>query len=248
MLSPKFQCSLADAKRYFREHLSIGEYYTEGQQLRDQWYGKAAADLGLSGATNIEQFERLCENLHPQSGQRLVLRQKTTRTESDVDGAEHEHANRRVFYDFTISPPKSISIATWSATDRRIVEAQERAVLMAMEQLQSFASTCVRKNGQCTDRTTGNIVAARLRHDTSVINGGGPGFAHPAYCLQCHSWHGEGRWKALQNLGMLVAQKFIENGCCHELALSLQGFGYEVGSRNVECRRFSDQRHLQGAS
>ncbi len=34
-------------------------------------------------------------------------------------------------------------------------------------QLQAFASTRVRKNGQCTDRTTGNIVAAVFRHDTS---------------------------------------------------------------------------------
>ena len=43
----------------------------------------------------------------------------------------------------------------------------------------------------------------------------------------------EGRWKALQNHDMLVAQKFIENVYYHELARSLQEFGYEVGSRNV---------------
>ncbi len=72
MLSPKVQCSLADAKRYFREHLAVGEYYTEGQQVRGQWYGKGAADLGLTGVTNVEQFERLCDNLHPQTGQRLT--------------------------------------------------------------------------------------------------------------------------------------------------------------------------------
>jgi len=29
MLSPKAQCSLADAKRYFREHLSAGEHYNQ---------------------------------------------------------------------------------------------------------------------------------------------------------------------------------------------------------------------------
>ncbi|HZM03948.1 MAG TPA: MobF family relaxase [Candidatus Saccharimonadales bacterium] len=167
MLSPKAQCSLADAKRYFREHLAVGEYYTEGQQDYGQCYGKGAADLGLSGVTNVEQFERLCDNLHPQTGQRLTLRQKTTRTESDVDGAEHEHTNLRVFYDFTISPPKSVSIAALVGNDQRIVEAYERTVTMALEQLQSFASTRVRKDGQCTDRTTGNIVAATFRHDTS---------------------------------------------------------------------------------
>src|SRR5665213_2870152 len=99
MLSPKAQCSLADAKRYFREHLAVGEYYTQGQQTRGKWYGRGAADLGLSGITNVEQFERLCDNHHPQTGQRLTLRQKTTRLDVDAEGAEHEHVNRRVFYD-----------------------------------------------------------------------------------------------------------------------------------------------------
>jgi hypothetical protein len=46
--------------------------------------------------------------------------------------------------------------------DRRIVEAHEQAVTMASEQLQSFASTRVRKGGQCANRTTGDIVAATL--------------------------------------------------------------------------------------
>ena len=253
MLSPKAQCSLADAKRYFREHLSVGEYYTEGQQVRGQWYGKGAADLGLSGVTNVEQFERLCDNLHPQTGQRLTLRQKTTRTEVDVDGAEHEHANRRVFYDFTISPPKSVSIAALVGNDRRIVEAHERAVTMALEQLQSFASTRVRKDGQCTDRTTGNIVAATFRHDTSRAL---DPHLH-THCIVFNATYDavEGRWKALQNHDMLVAQKFIENVYYHELARSLQEFGYEVGSRNVgdfqikgiskELRDLFSKRHRQ---
>jgi hypothetical protein len=68
MLSPKAQCSVADAKRYFREHLAVGEYYTEGQQVRGQWYGKGAAALGLSDVTNVELFERLCDNLLPLTG------------------------------------------------------------------------------------------------------------------------------------------------------------------------------------
>ena len=70
-------------------------------------------------------------------------------------------------YDLTISPPKSVSIAALVGNDQRIVEAHERAVTMALEQLQSFAATRVRKDGQCTDRATGNIVAATFRHDTS---------------------------------------------------------------------------------
>jgi hypothetical protein len=81
MLAAKAQNNLADAKRYFKEHLSVGDYYTEGQHVPGQWFGKGAEDLGLSGVTNTDEFVRLCENLHPQTGEQLTLRNKTTRTE-----------------------------------------------------------------------------------------------------------------------------------------------------------------------
>jgi hypothetical protein len=42
MLSPKAQYSPMDAKRYFKEHLTVGDYYTEGQSTAGQWLGKGA--------------------------------------------------------------------------------------------------------------------------------------------------------------------------------------------------------------
>src|SRR6266571_4523037 len=145
MLSPKTQFSVGNAKQYFREHLCVGDYYTEGQQVPGHWFGKGAEDLGLSDVTNEAQFVRLCDNLHPQTGQKLTQRQKTTRTEIGSDGNEHEAANRRVFYDFTFSPPKSVSIAALVADDNRIVEAHERAVRMALTEFETFAATRVRR-------------------------------------------------------------------------------------------------------
>jgi len=155
MLAPKAQYNLGDAKKYFKEHLAVGDYYAEGQTVPGQWFGQGAAELGLNGITTADEFTRLCENLHPQTGERLTLRQKTTRTEMGADGKERETANRRVFYDFTFSPPKSVSIAALVGDDSRIVEAHEQAVTLAMNQLQNFAATRVRKNDQCTDRPTG---------------------------------------------------------------------------------------------
>jgi len=167
MLAPKAQYNLGDAKKYFKEHLAVGDYYAEGQTVPGHWFGQGAAELGLNGLTTADEFTRLCENLHPQTSERLTLRQKTTRTEIGADGKKRETANRRVFYDFTFSPPKSVSIAALVGDDARIIEAHEQAVTAAMNQLQTFAATRVRKNDQCTDRTTGNLVAAVFRHDTS---------------------------------------------------------------------------------
>src|SRR2546425_29629 len=127
MLAIKQQCSLKDAQQYFKEHLSIGDYYTEGQQVLGQWFGQAAEDLGLGGVTHLDEFVRLCENLHPHTGEKLTMRQNTTRTDIGPDGLEHASSNRRVFYDFTFSPAKSVSIAAMVGDDPRIVEAHELA-------------------------------------------------------------------------------------------------------------------------
>src|SRR5207244_11026574 len=131
MLTMKAQFSLKDAKKYFEEHLCVGDYYMEGQSVSGQWFGKGAEDLGLTGMTQADKFLRLCDNLHPQTGQRLTQRQNTTREDVDADGKLHKAANRRVFFDFTLSPPKSVSIAALIGDDRRIIEAHDEAVQSA---------------------------------------------------------------------------------------------------------------------
>ncbi len=229
MLAAKAQYSLGNARKYFEEHLRVGDYYTEGQQVLGQWYGQGAEKLGLSGTTRGAEFLRLCENLHPQTGERLTLRNKTTRMEVGQDGEEHQSANRRVFYDFTFSPPKSVSVAALVGGDGRIGEAHDRAVATALNQLQPLAATRVRKNGQCTDRTTGNIVAAVFRHDTSRA-------LDPHLHSHCIVFNAtfdavEKQWKALQNHDMLVAQKFIENVYYHEVARELREFGYAIENK-----------------
>ena len=229
MLAPKAQYNLGDAKKYFKEHLAVGDYYAEGQTVPGHWFGQGAAELGLNGITTADEFTRLCENLHPQTGERLTLRQKTTRTEMGADGKERETANRRVFYDFTFSPPKSVSIAALVGDDSRIAEAHEQAVASAMIQLQTFAATRVRKNGQCTDRQTGNLVAAMFRHDTSRA-------LDPHLHTHCIVFNAtfdaiEKQWKALQNHEMFAAQKFVENVYYHELTRELVKFGYQIENK-----------------
>jgi conjugative relaxase-like TrwC/TraI family protein len=84
----------------------VGDYYDEGQRVAGEWIGLGAERLGLSGKVRAEDFLRLCENQHPASGETLTQRLNTTRTESGENAA-----NRRIFFDFTFSPPKSVSIA-----------------------------------------------------------------------------------------------------------------------------------------
>ncbi len=106
MVTAKTQYNLKNAQEYFEEHLCVGDYYDEGQRVAGEWFGLGAERLGLSGKVRADDFLRLCENQHPATGETLTQRLNTTRTE---DG--QSAANRRIFYDFTFSPPKSVSLA-----------------------------------------------------------------------------------------------------------------------------------------
>lgn len=226
MLSPKTQYNLQNAKTYFSEHLAVGDYYSEANRVLGQWIGRGAASLGLNGVVQEESFVALCNNLHPTSDARLTQRTRETRRERNENGKEHEVADRRIFFDFTLSPPKSVSIAALVGGDERIVAAHDEVVRLAMGELERLAATRVRARGKLSDRHTGNIVAALFTHETSRAL---DPHLH-THCIVFNATHDpdENRWKALQNHGMLAARKFIENVYYHRLSQSLREFGYSI--------------------
>ena len=222
----------------------MGDYYDEGQRVTGQWFGSGAERLGLSGKVGAEAFLRLCENLHPASGDTLTPRLNTMR----MDKAGGNATNRRIFYDFTFSPPKSVSVAALASADNRILEAHAQAVRSAMREFEAFATTRVRVGKADCDRSTGNFVAAMFTHETSRA-------LDPHLHTHCVVFNAtfdaaENRWKALQNYELLRARKFAENVYYHELARNLRGFGYEIhnlargdfqieGISEAVCERFS---------
>ena len=253
VLSPKTQYSLSNAKEYFEEHLCAGDYYSEGERIYGQWFGEGAKRLHLSGTVQADEFLSLCDNLNPETGQRLTQRLKTTRIQIDANGDRQETANRRVFYDFTISPPKSVSIMALVGQDGRITKSHNRAVSAALCELERFAGTRVHTAGRISDRNTANMVCAVFRHDTSRAL---DPHLH-SHCIVFNATYDgvEGRWKALQNSEMLWARKFVENVYYHELARDLRRFGYELknkprgdfeilGVAQEVCDRFS-KRHRE---
>jgi conjugative relaxase-like TrwC/TraI family protein len=243
VVTAKTQYNLKNAREYFEEHLCVGDYYNEGQRVAGDWYGLGVERLGLSGKIRADDFLRLCENQHPATGETLTQRINTTRVE---DG--HAAANRRIFYDFTFSPPKSVSMVALAGEDGRILEAHERAVRSALREFEVFASTRVRAGGANVDRRTGNFAAALFTHDTSRA-------LDPHLHTHCIVFNAtfdsaENRWKALQNYELLRARKFAENAYYHELARELRSFGYSIHNRmsgdfQIEgvseelCERFS---------
>jgi conjugative relaxase-like TrwC/TraI family protein len=223
MISPRVQVNLQNAKAYFREHLCQGEYYAKSQSVTGEWFGLGAEKLGLKGAVGEKEFIALCEGLHPITGECLTARLNSVRWEYGKNVA-----NRRIFYDFTISPPKSVSVVAL-CQDARIIGLHDRTVRVAMRELETFSQTRVRKSGQNTTRATGNLIGAAFRHDTSRE-------LDPHLHTHCVVLNGtfdpiENRWKALETVEMYRAQKLAENLYYHEMAKGLVSLGYEIENR-----------------
>jgi conjugative relaxase-like TrwC/TraI family protein len=221
MIQPRIQFNLANAREYFREHLSVGDYYAQGMKVAGEWLGHGAAKLGLEGMVNEEAFLALCEGKNPATGQKLGLRMNTFRQGVGMDAV----ANRRIFYDFAIAPPKSVSVVALYQDDR-ILDLHNRAVQKAMLELERFAEARVRKGGLRAERMTGNLVAATFRHDTSRE-------LDPHLHTHCVVFNAtfdptESRWKALEVQSMYRAQKFATNLYRHELCKGLRALGYEI--------------------
>ena len=75
MFTAVAQKNLADAEKYFDEHLEQNDYYSAGEIRPGQWIGAGADRLGLKEHVTREQFHALCENRNPQTDERLTQRQ-----------------------------------------------------------------------------------------------------------------------------------------------------------------------------
>jgi conjugative relaxase-like TrwC/TraI family protein len=228
--------SLAGAEGYFVEHFSQNDYYAAGEVRPGQWIGIGAERLGLGAGLEVsrEQFCALCENRHPQTDERLTLRQNAK-------------DQRRVFFDFTCSAPKSVSVLAVTLDDQRLVQAHQESARVAFGELEAFAATRVRKHGNQRDRTTGNLVAAAFVHTSSRA-------LDPLLHTHFTVFNGtfddrEQCWKALQAGGMYDAIRYATAVYRNELALRVRGIGYHTvaakhgfeieGVGNSIMRRFS---------
>jgi len=204
---------LAEAESYFDEHLAQNDYYAAGEIRPGQWIGAGAERLGLKDNVTREQFHALCENLNPQNDERLTQRQ----LKAD---------KRRVFFDFTCAPPKSVSVLAVTLADERLVAAHEESARIAFRELETFAATRVRKQGRLTDRTTGNLVAAAFVHNSSRELD--PQLHTHFTVFNATFDETEKCWKALEARGMYDAIRYGTAVYRNELAKRVQQIGYRI--------------------
>jgi conjugative relaxase-like TrwC/TraI family protein len=213
MFTAVAQKNLGDAENYFDEHLSQNDYYAAGEIRPGQWIGAGAELLGLKSEVTREQFHALCENQNPNDGERLTQRQL-------------KEGQRRVFYDFTCSAPKSVSVLAVTLADERLVTAHEEAARIAFRELEAFAATRVRKQGNQKDRTTGNLAAAAFTHTSSRALD--PQLHTHFTVFNATFDDSERSWKALQAGGMYDAIRYGTAVYRNELAKRVQQICYRI--------------------
>lgn len=204
-----------DNSKAAKAYYAVADYYTEGQEIVGSWGGKGASRLGLEGTVDKESFERLCDNLDPRTGQKLTSRTRSERT---------------VGYDFTFSVPKSVSLIYAMSADRGIMDAFRASVDETMREMEREMKTRVRKKGQDTDRTSGNMVWAEFIHTTArpIDNIPDPQLHAHVFVFNT-TWDAEEqRWKAGQFRELKRDAPYFQAAFRARLANRLQDIGFGI--------------------
>lgn len=215
MLRTHWFTSAAAAKSYYR----AADYFASSPGT---WLGKGAEMLGLTGEARAEDFDRLADNLHPQTGEQLTT---------------YSRDGRRVGLDMTFNAVKSVSLARemagdGNAGDARIEEAHREAVGYTVGLIEQDMQARVRAGGKNENRTTGNLVAYRVTHRDTRVNGDD---AMPDCQLHDHVFifnatydAAEHKWKAAE-IGQIKSDApYYEAVYANRVAGNLKELGYGV--------------------
>ena len=175
MISVAAVGSASDAADYYARD----NYYTADQaEGVSAWAGEGAAELGLSGPVDAEQFEKVLAGELPNG---VVL---------DAKRGEH-----RPGWDVTMSVPKSVSILALVGGDQRLVVAvrEAAAATLAWAEANIAGGRVWNGRGQVPE-TTGRFVAATFLHD---VNRSGEPQLHVHNVVANATRTADGKWRAL---------------------------------------------------
>jgi conjugative relaxase-like TrwC/TraI family protein len=201
-------------------------YWSRDQQGHSEWQGKLAEQWGLEGPVGNEHFARLTEGQHPHTEAQLV-RHQVSKTYEGKFGKEVTSVEHRAGWDATFSAPKSVSLTALVGGDERVREAHRESVRVALNELEKY--TQARIGNVHAPETTGKFVAATFEHDTArPVDGYAAPQLHTHAVIFNVTERDNGQTRALQPQELFASQRYATSVYRSELAMRLQGLGYEL--------------------
>jgi conjugative relaxase-like TrwC/TraI family protein len=228
MLNISKPLSAGQAQTYHQKEFTAAEqnYWKQGDTIQGEWHGKLADTLELSGAVGAEEFARLSQGQHPQTGKQLVSH-RTVHEYWNADGIMVSPTEHRAGWDATFSAPKSISLTALVGGDDRVREAHREAVNVALNELERY--TQARIGGNHPAETTGQFVAAKFEHDTArPVDGYAAPQLHTHVVVFNMTERDDGRLRALQPHSLFESQQFATAVYQSHLTYKLRDLGYEI--------------------
>ncbi|MBZ5667260.1 MAG: relaxase domain-containing protein [Acidobacteriia bacterium] len=228
MLTISKPLSAGQAQTYHQKEFTAKEqnYWSQRGVIAGEWQGQLAAQFGLARAVSAEDFAKLSQGQHPQTGEQLV-RQRASYKYEDADGKTVTTMEHRAGWDATFSAPKSVSLTALVGGDERVREAHRESVRVALDQLEHY--TQARIGGNHPPETTGKFIAAKFEHDTArPVDGYVAPQLHTHAVIFNVTERDNGQPRAIQPHSLFASQQFATAIYQSELTYRLRHLGYEI--------------------
>ena len=228
MLTISKPLSAGQAQTYRQREFTAKEqnYWSQRGVITGEWQGRLAAQFGLAGAVSAEDFAKLSQGQHPQTGEQLV-RQRASYEYQDADGKTVNTMEHRAGWDATFSAPKSVSLTALVGGDERVREAHRESVRVALDQLEHY--TQARIGGNHPPETTGKFIAAKFEHDTArPVDGYVAPQLHTHAVVFNITERDNGQPRAIQPHSLFASQQFATAIYQSGLTYKLRQLGYEI--------------------
>jgi conjugative relaxase-like TrwC/TraI family protein len=228
MLTISKPLSAGQAQTYHQKEFTAKEqnYWSQRGVIAGEWQGRLAAQFSIAASVSAEDFAKLSQGQHPQTGEQLV-RQRAAYEYRDSVGRTVKTMEHRAGWDATFSAPKSISLTALFGGDERVCEAHRESVRVALDQLERY--TQARIGGNHPPETTGEFIAAKFEHDTArPVDGYVAPQLHTHAVVFDVTERDNGQPRAIQPHSLFASQQFATTVYQSELTYKLRQLGYEI--------------------
>jgi conjugative relaxase-like TrwC/TraI family protein len=230
MLTISKPLSATQAQTYHAKEFTAAEqnYWKQNDTIHGEWHGRLADKFALAGDVGAEDFARLAEGQHPQTGEQLVRHRKVHEYQNE-EGKTVAPVEHRAGWDATFSAPKSVSLTALVGGDERVRQAHQQAVNVALNELERY--TQARIGGNRPAEMTGQFIAAKFQHDTArPVDGYAAPQLHTHVVIFNMTERENGQMRALQERSFFESQSYATAIYQSHLTYQLRSLGYEIES------------------